>query len=89
MVSKYKSDPDIPVTLRSGPGGAGDLQARTAPGGGVQKRVVEPRPELQRRTVKGPDGVDIEIEPLRDYYCEAPPTVMPAAYSRIVEDLFN
>ena len=47
------------------------------------------KPELMKRMVKGPDGVEFEVEPLRDYYCEAPPTVMPAAYSKIVEDLFN
>jgi len=45
--------------------------------------------ELQRRVVKGPDGVEFEVEPLRDYYCQAAPTVMPAAYSRIIEGLFN
>ena len=45
--------------------------------------------ELLKRTVKGPDGVEFEVEPLRDYYCEAAPTVMPGAYIKIVEDLFN
>ena len=47
------------------------------------------RDELKKRLVKGPDGVEFEVEPLRDYYCEAAPTVMPAAYSRIIEGLFN
>ena len=42
--------------------------------------------ELLKRTVKGPDGVEFEVEPLRDYYCEAAPTVMPGAYIKIVED---
>ena len=37
--------------------------------------------ELRRRWVKGPDGVDFEVEPLRDYYCDAPPTVMPGSFS--------
>jgi len=45
--------------------------------------------ELQKRIVKGPDGIEFEVEPLKDYYCEAPPTVMPAEYLKIVEDLFN
>ena len=45
--------------------------------------------ELLKRMVKGPDGVEFEVEPLRDYYCEAPPTVMPTAYLKIVEDMFN
>jgi NADH-quinone oxidoreductase subunit H len=31
------------------------------------------KPELQKRLVKGPDGVEFEVEPLRDYYCEALP----------------
>ncbi len=47
------------------------------------------KPELEKRIVKGPDGVEFEVEPLRDYYCGAPPTVQPAAYTRIIEKLFN
>ena len=47
------------------------------------------RDELKKRIVKTPDGQEIEIDPLQDYYCSAPPTVMPAAYSKIVEGLFN
>ena len=45
--------------------------------------------ELKKRIVKGPDGFEFEVEPLKDYYCEEAPTVMPAAYSGIVESLFN
>jgi NADH-quinone oxidoreductase subunit B len=47
------------------------------------------KPELQKRMVKGPDGVEFEVEPLRDYYCEAAPSTHPPAYVKIVEDLFN
>ena len=63
------------------------------------------REELQKRVVKGPDGVwrgkgtlngrgqvteisSAEVEPLRDYYCEARPKEH-APYTKIVEDLFN
>jgi NADH-quinone oxidoreductase subunit B len=49
----------------------------------------ELKPELQKRMVKGPDGVEFEVEPLRDYYCEALPTVQHGAYFKIVEDFFN
>ena len=45
--------------------------------------------ELEKRIVKGPDGFEFEVEPLRDYYCESAPTVMPPAYIKIVENLFN
>jgi NADH-quinone oxidoreductase subunit B len=46
------------------------------------------KPELEKRIVKTPDGQEIEVNPLQDYYCEAAPTVMPPAYIKIVEDLF-
>ncbi len=55
----------------------------------TQKLTQELKPELQKRTVKGPDGVEFEVEPLRDYYCEALPTVQHGAYIGIVEDFFN
>lgn len=45
--------------------------------------------ELQKRIVKGPDGVEFEVDPLRDYYCEAPPSVHQPAISKFVENLFN
>lgn len=45
--------------------------------------------ELKIRVVTGPDGVKFEVDPLRDYYCEAPPTVQPAAYTKIIEKFFN
>lgn len=45
--------------------------------------------ELQKRVVKGPDGFEFEVEPLKDYYCaEAPKAHLPV-YSKIVENLFN
>jgi NADH-quinone oxidoreductase subunit B len=45
--------------------------------------------ELKKRSVTTPDGQVIKIEPLKDYYCEAAPTVQTAAYTKIVEKLFN
>jgi NADH-quinone oxidoreductase subunit B len=42
-----------------------------------------------KRVVTGPDGLEFEVEPLRDYFCEAPPTVQHGAYLKIVEDFFN
>ena len=47
------------------------------------------KPELMPRKVKGPDGVEFEVEPLKDYFCDAPPTVQHGAYLKIVEDFFN
>jgi len=47
------------------------------------------REELQKRVVKGADGVEFEVEPLRDYYCEARPKEHAPAYAKIIEDLFN
>lgn len=47
------------------------------------------REELQPRKVTTPDGQEIDIEPLRDYFCEAAPKVHPKAYSKIVEDFYN
>ena len=45
--------------------------------------------ELKKRLVTAPDGQSFEVEPLKDYYCEAPPRAHPPAYAKIVEDLFN
>ena len=45
--------------------------------------------ELKSRVVKGPDGTTFEVDPMRDYFCEAAPSVHAPAYSKIVEDLFN
>ena len=53
------------------------------------KEMMSVKPELQKRLVKGPDGVEFEVEPLRDYYCEALPEVQRPAYLQIIEDLFN
>lgn len=50
---------------------------------------LDMKDELKIRTVTAPDGTEFEVEPLRDYYCEAPPTVQTAAYTAIVEKLFN
>ena len=53
------------------------------------KEMTSLKPELHKRLVKGPDGVEFEVEPLRDYYCEALPEVQRPAYLQIIEDLFN
>jgi len=45
--------------------------------------------ELKIRTVTGPDGVKFEVDPISDYFCDAPPTVQPAAYTKIIEKFFN
>ena len=45
--------------------------------------------ELRTRTVTAPDGQTFQVEPLKDYYCEAHPAVHHPAHARIVEDLFN
>lgn len=50
---------------------------------------IDMKEELKIRTVKGPDGLEFEVEPLKDYYCEATPTVQTGAYTAIVEKLFN
>ena len=47
------------------------------------------REELLPRTVKTPDGQEIKIDPLQDYFCQAGPTVQTPAYTKIIEDLFN
>ena len=35
------------------------------------------REEMRKRTVETPDGQTIEIDPLKDYFCDAAPTVHP------------
>jgi len=45
--------------------------------------------ELKKRTIKGPDGFEFEVDPLHDHYCDAPPKVHPPVYVKIVEDMFN
>jgi len=45
--------------------------------------------ELQKRVVKGPDGFEFEVEPLKDYYCSEAPKAHLPVYSKIVENLFN
>lgn len=52
-------------------------------------RTVPLREELRPRTVTTPDGQEILIEPLKDYFCEAAPRVHPKAYFQIVENFYN
>lgn len=47
------------------------------------------REELNPRKVTTPDGQEIEIEPLKDYFCECPPKAHAKAYLPIVEDFYN
>ena len=47
------------------------------------------REELKPRTITAPDGQEITVDPLQDYYCQAGPTVQTPAYTKIIEDLFN
>jgi len=47
------------------------------------------REELRKRTVTTPDGQELEIEPLKDYFCDCAPKVHPKAYSQIVENFYN
>lgn len=54
-----------------------------------ESRKFPTRPELEKRVITGPDGFSFEVDPLRDYYCEAPPKVHKPVYSKIVEDFFN
>jgi len=45
-------------------------------------------PENQKRTVYGPDGEAIEVDPLKDYFCDARPEVHDAR-NKIVEKFLN
>lgn len=53
------------------------------------ERTVPLRAELRPRTVTTPDGQEISIDPLKDYFCEAAPKVHPKAYFQIVENFYN
>ena len=53
------------------------------------ERTVPLRAELRPRTVTTPDGQEIAIDPLKDYFCEAAPKVHPKAYFQIVENFYN
>lgn len=55
----------------------------------VAKREVPVRPELEKRSVTTPDGQQIEIDPIQDYYCQAAPKAHQRSYVKIVEDFFN
>ncbi|MDK9695454.1 MAG: NADH-quinone oxidoreductase subunit B [Siculibacillus sp.] len=55
----------------------------------MNERRIGVRDELRKRIVKGPDGIEFEVDPISDYYCDARPEVRPGAYAGIVESLFN
>lgn len=44
--------------------------------------------ELKKRIVRTPDGQEIEIDPIKDYFCEAVPKAR-ARYPQIIEDFAN
>jgi len=52
-------------------------------------KTVPLREELRPRTVTTPDGQEILIEPLKDYFCDCAPKVHPKAYFQIVENFYN
>jgi len=47
------------------------------------------RPENQKRQVTSPDGEQFEVDPLNDYFCDAPPREYKPAYSKVVEKFLN
>ena len=53
----------------------------------IKKEFIDP--DLSKRTVFGPDGEKIEIDPIKDYFCDARPRVHEAKRSRIFENFFN
>jgi NADH-quinone oxidoreductase subunit B len=55
----------------------------------LERPTVPMKEELKKRTIKGPDGMEFEIDPMTDYFCDAPPEVRPPVYVKIVEDFFN
>ncbi len=46
-------------------------------------------PENEKRTVKGPDGVTFEVDPLEDYFCNARPKEHKKSYSKVIEKFLN
>ncbi len=47
------------------------------------------REELRPYQVTAPDGQVIDVDPLRDFFCQEPPKVHRKSYIRIVEDFYN
>jgi NADH-quinone oxidoreductase subunit B len=47
------------------------------------------REEMRPRKVTTPDGQVIDIDPLKDYFCQEPPKVHRKSYSAIVEGFYN
>ncbi len=52
-----------------------------------KKEFVDP--DLMKRTVIGPNGEDITVDPLQDYFCDARPKVHEPHRIKIIEDFFN
>ena len=47
------------------------------------------RPENEKRQVTSPDGEQFEVDPLNDYFCDAPPREYKPAYNKVVEKFLN
>jgi NADH-quinone oxidoreductase subunit B len=47
------------------------------------------KPELEKRVVLSPEGEQIEVDPINDYYCGAQPKVYEKKKSRIIEKFMN
>lgn len=54
-----------------------------------REKTIPLREELRPRTVTTPDGQEITIEPLKDYFCECAPKVHAKSYFQIVENFYN
>lgn len=46
-------------------------------------------PDLTKRTVIGPNGEDITVDPIQDYFCDALPKKQEPKRARIFENFFN
>jgi NADH-quinone oxidoreductase subunit B len=47
------------------------------------------KPENQKRWVTGPDGEQFEVDPMKDYFCDARPKEHRPAYFKAVEKFLN
>jgi len=52
-----------------------------------EKEFIDPN--LEKRTVIGPDGEEITVDPIQDYFCDAKPKVNEPKKAKIFENFFN
>jgi len=45
--------------------------------------------DLEKRTVTGPDGESFEVDPMKEYFCDAKPKVEPPSKNKFFEKFFN